>query len=89
LTLSEIIVLRQAHPVPMARLRPIPGPEIGDRGLADSQDANARVLATCRRIRPADDFPFSRLVDQAIPDLEIHRQDAAYGGRSSLALLLG
>src|SRR5206468_12126828 len=55
-------------------------------GLADSLDAHARVLATGRRIRPTDDFPLSRLVDKAIPDLELHRQDAARRWRRRLLL---
>src|SRR5206468_12331278 len=50
-------------------------------GLADSLDANARSLATCRRIQPADGFPLARLIDQAISDLELHRQDSDHRWR--------
>jgi hypothetical protein len=50
-------------------------------GLANSLDANARGLATCRRIRTADDLPLAGLNDQAVAGLKLHREDAALGRR--------
>jgi hypothetical protein len=50
-------------------------------GLPDSLDANASGLPTCRRIWLADDFPLAGLVGEAVADLKLHREDAAFGWR--------
>ena len=36
--------------------------------LSDPLDADARGLAACRRVRPADDLPRAGLVGQAVAD---------------------
>ncbi len=46
-------------------------------------------LSARRAIRPTDDFPIAGLVDEAIPDLELHRQDRARRRRCGVRLLLG
>jgi hypothetical protein len=38
--------------------------------VANSLDANARDLATCRRIRTADDLPLAGLIDHAVAGLK-------------------
>jgi hypothetical protein len=48
-------------------------------GLADSPDADARGLAACRRVRPADDLPLAGLVGEAFADLKLHREEAVLG----------
>jgi hypothetical protein len=57
--------------------------------LADSLDANARGLATCRRIGLADYLPLPRLVDEPIADPEFHRQDPSRRRPCGRGLILG
>jgi hypothetical protein len=60
----------------------------GNGWLANPVDANAGVLPACCRVRLADDFPLPGLVDEAVTDPKLHRQDAARGRRCGLTLFL-
>src|SRR5437899_12998666 len=48
-----------------------------DLGVVDSPDAHVSVLTSGGRVRPADDLVLAGLVDDAIAELEVHRQDPA------------
>jgi len=55
-----------------------PAPDLRALGLArltDLPNTDAGVLPGVRRVWPADDLPLAGLIDQAIPELQIHRQD--------------
>jgi len=45
-------------------------------GLPTRLTPTVRSLPACNRIWPADDLPLASLVNDAITDLELHRQDA-------------
>ena len=45
--------------------------------------------SACCRVRLADDFPFSALIGETVPDLELHREDAAPGWRDGLLFFSG
>jgi len=49
--------------------------------LVDPLDARVDDLSAPRAIRRADDFPLPGLVDEAIADSKLHRQDGAGGRR--------
>src|SRR4029453_16717794 len=71
-----------------------PRSDLRDLGLADLLDADVCVLSVLSgvpEIGPARDLPLSRFVDEAISELELHRENALLGGRrrTLLALLLG
>src|SRR5439155_1741910 len=66
-----------------------PDPDLGDIGLADPANANARVLPGVRRVRLADNLPLAGLVRQAIAHAKVHREDLGVGRSLRLALPLG
>jgi len=61
-----------------------PGPDLRDCGLVDSLDADVSGLPGIGRVRPADDLPLARFVDESVADPELHREDPSRGGRHPL-----
>ena len=78
------LITRSASPR-CVRGRPTSGPL--RCGLVDPLDTCVGALAASRRVRLADDLPLPSLVDEAVADPKLHRQDPACGGLRWLALL--
>ena len=85
---SSLILLgaRVLHPDALMRS---PDPDLGDIGLADHLNADARVFPSVRCVRSADDLPFAGLVRKAIANAKVHRKDLAVGRCLRLPLLVG
>ena len=62
-----------------------PRPILRCGGLINSPDASIDTFAACNRVRLAGDFPLAGLVGEAVPDLEVSREDVV-GHKSDLSL---
>ena len=67
----------------------VPTSHLRAGGLVDPLDAGVDDLSAGCAVRPTDDFPLASLVGEAIPDLELHRQNRARGRRCGVGLHLG
>jgi hypothetical protein len=68
-------------------MRP-PAPELDGVGLGHTSDAHVGRLSVCGEARPRDHFPQAGNLDEAIADLELHRQESLNVGRLRWFLLL-
>jgi hypothetical protein len=68
-------------------MRP-PAPELDGVGLGHTSDARVGRLSVCGEARPRDHFPQTGHLDEAIADLELHRQESLNVGRLRWFLLL-
>src|SRR3989442_2431965 len=85
---TKIPLGRRSYSIHADALVRAPGPDLGRTGLVDPLHPNVNSLAARSRVRPADHFPLSGLVVQAVASLELHGQDSTCGGRRGVRLLL-
>src|SRR3989441_9594498 len=77
---TKIPLGRRSYSIHADALVRAPGPDLGRTGLVDPLNPNVNSLAARSRVRPADHFPLSGLVVQAVASLELHGQDSTCGG---------